>query len=916
MIAVKELSKTYAAKGSAPEGKALDGVSFKLQEKGLVFILGKSGSGKSTLLHLLGGLLGPTSGDIVVDGTSISSLDRDELEKYRNTCVGVVFQDFKLLDDLSVADNVALALSLQGRKDRGEVELALAKVGMNAYAKRKCLKLSGGQRQRVALARAIVKNPAFVLADEPTGSLDSATGTAIMELFKELSNEKLIVVVSHDRGFAERFGDRIIELSDGKIVNDSDKNPVEGPLKNSLILKKSRLPFKDAFRMGLKSLRHNGKRLFASILLSLTAFTLFGLISTAISVDPARAIANSISLSKNKELFISNRVSASPTYKKEIGQIEKAAGGKVFFKEVARPNRFRGDVEIVSKGRLNSGIQGSHARKVYDITSFANYSYLVEDDLRKSGFTIDGDLPEKSDEIAISKLLYDSLARNVGLKTYEGVEIKLGRTSTTFRVVGVVDNHFDTSEYEHLRERDMARDFGLKSKLDKELENSFATTVFLSKEAYDADYSTFLSNIYVGAHDDETYYSFGDIDISKTADSLETLYIDYKVGIGKKFIAYNLDYDVDHTNGDIRVGQRWFASHGYVLDGDNGSVYSSTISDEDGEYIVTYRFDKERGVYVRSSERGDERIAEAEMVDLQYLSRSDFLETYFIMPSGHNSAELLKNDDEFIELAEGEIMLSFSELGPSDSDKVKIMKSWDKGRLAASVWNNNEETNIKAVRAFYKNAKDAEHPYEPIFEREIVVGEKDYAYLAARSECFYGFKALCSGDPSADERFIDYFLNKDKNYIDNNTTALLDEIDTSLRFPVNVLSVFAIVFLAVISALVLSNHISMSLAYGKKERGILMALGARNKDLLAIYLFEALLIALMTGTISIIASSLACLLLNIYVSVNYSVAANIFAISFFEPLVIFGSAIVSSGIAAFFPIWRNRNIEPIDILKA
>ena len=916
MIEARALSKTFATKGSTSESKALDGISFKLAEKGLVFVLGKSGSGKSTLLHLLGGLLRPTSGDIIVDGVSISSLDRNSLEKYRNTCVGFVFQDFKLLDDLSVADNVALPLSLQGKKDCGEVKSALAKVGMDSYAKRKSLKLSGGQRQRVALARAIVKNPTFILADEPTGSLDSAAGAAIMELLKELSKEKLIVVVSHDRSFAERFGDRVIELSDGKIVKDSNKNFVEDPSKNTLILKKSRLSFKDGSRMGLKSLRHKGKRLIASVLLSVTSFTLFGLISAAKSINPARAIATSISFAKNKELLICNRSNESPIYKREIDQIEKAARGKVFFKEVSQPKYNRGDVEVVGKGHANSGIQGSRARKVYDITYFDSYSYLVEDDLRKSGFTIDGTLPEKTDEIAISKLLYDSLARSKGLNTYEGVEISLNHSSTVFHVVGVVDNHFDTSDYEHLRERDITRDIGLESRLENELENSFSTTVFLSKEAYETDYSALLSTIMVSAYSNEKSYAFDDIDINKTSDSLETLYIDYKVGVGKVFTAYHTEYDVDHTNGDIRVGQRWFATHGYTLDENGGSVYSATLSDENGEYVVTYRFDKGRGIFIRSSEREDGRITEAEKVDVEYLSRRDFLETYFIMPNGHNIAELLKNNDEFIEITNGDIMLSLSESGTNDSDKEKMIKSWKKGQLAASVWNNNEETNIKTIRAFYKNINDETTLNIPTFERELVVGGNDYAYLKANSECFYAFKVVCSADPSVDEHFLDYFLQKGRNYIDNSTTDLIEEVDLFFHFPIDILSAFAVVFLAAISALVLNNYISISLSYTKKERGILMALGARNKDLLSIYIFEALLIALLTGTISIIGSSIACLLLNVYVSIHYSIASNIFAISFFEPLVIFGSAIASSLIAAFIPIWRNRNIEPIDILKA
>ena len=222
MIKVENLTKIYKSKGSF-DCKALDNVSFVLGDKGFVFIIGKSGSGKSTLLNMLGALDNVTSGDVIVDGNSLSSLKNGRFDDYRNNNIGFIFQDFHLIDSLTVRRNVELSLDLQNKNDNGEVDDALKKVGLDGYADRYPRELSGGQKQRVAIARAIVKKPKVVLADEPTGNLDSKTSKQIISLLKELSKEILIVVVSHNLADANKHADRIIELADGKILSDTSE---------------------------------------------------------------------------------------------------------------------------------------------------------------------------------------------------------------------------------------------------------------------------------------------------------------------------------------------------------------------------------------------------------------------------------------------------------------------------------------------------------------------------------------------------------------------------------------------------------------------------------------------------------------------------------------------------------------------
>ena len=227
MLQIKNLTKIYKTKGGA-DTRALDDVTVSFPETGMIFLLGKSGSGKSTLLNVSGGLDYPTSGEIILKGRSSKDFSQSDFDSYRNTYIGFIFQEYNVLNEFNIEQNIALALELQGKKATKEaVENLLEQVDLKGFAKRKPNTLSGGQKQRIAIARALIKEPNIIMADEPTGALDSKTGEQVFETLKKLSKDKLVLVVSHDRDFAERFGDRIIELKDGKIVSDISKHQIE-----------------------------------------------------------------------------------------------------------------------------------------------------------------------------------------------------------------------------------------------------------------------------------------------------------------------------------------------------------------------------------------------------------------------------------------------------------------------------------------------------------------------------------------------------------------------------------------------------------------------------------------------------------------------------------------------------------------
>ncbi len=224
MIEISNLTKIYERNKN--NVIALNNVSFSLPDKGFVFVVGKSGCGKSTLLNLLGGLDSITEGEIVCDGNYLSKLSNAEFDDYRNEYLGFVFQDFCLLESLTVLQNIEIALKIKGEPLSLEqteklVDNALSQVALSPSIKNRLVKeLSGGQKQRVSIARALVKNPKLILADEPTGNLDSKTSLKILKLLQNLSNDRLVVIVSHNLHDAQTFADQIIELADGKIVDN------------------------------------------------------------------------------------------------------------------------------------------------------------------------------------------------------------------------------------------------------------------------------------------------------------------------------------------------------------------------------------------------------------------------------------------------------------------------------------------------------------------------------------------------------------------------------------------------------------------------------------------------------------------------------------------------------------------------
>ena len=231
MLTLQNVEK-YFYRHKSNEIHVINDTSLEFGEKGLVALLGPSGCGKTTLLNVIGGLDKVNKGKIYVNGKKITGRTSGRVDKIRNLNIGYIFQNYNLIDSMTVFDNVAMVLKMVGIKNKEEikqkVEYALDLVGMYRYRKRYADMLSGGERQRVGIARAIVKNPSIIIADEPTGNLDSANTLEVMNIIKAISREKLVILVTHEENLANFYADRIIRLRDGKVISDEANENVEG----------------------------------------------------------------------------------------------------------------------------------------------------------------------------------------------------------------------------------------------------------------------------------------------------------------------------------------------------------------------------------------------------------------------------------------------------------------------------------------------------------------------------------------------------------------------------------------------------------------------------------------------------------------------------------------------------------------
>ncbi len=918
MLEAKSLVKIYKPKRGVPV-KALNGINLKLPDKGMIFLLGKSGSGKSTLLNVLGGLDKYDGGEIIIKGVSSKAFKQSHFDSYRNTYVGFIFQEYNILEEFTVGANIALAIELQGRKaEDSEINRILKEVDLEGYGNRKPNELSGGQKQRVAIARALVKNPEIIMADEPTGALDSVTGKQVFDTLKRLSEQKLVVVVSHDREFAEGYADRIIELSDGNIVSDceyaaqtesqsaekelsfsgntvsipadyhltendrlkinayidrirseevflviskagssrrfvdTDTSKIKNAASGSFKLIKSKLPMKNAFKMGAGALKYKKIRLAVTIILSCISFGLFGLADTFGSYDHIKTCTNSIydtktnfaSVGKSKQLKYSEKSEPywSGGYRLSEDDLSNlTANTGIKLNGVYVPDNMSLDFSdsLDSERKLTESNYS-----IYNF-SFSGITVIDDETLKRTNYTLlEGSLPQgNTNEIAVSRYVYE-VFKKAGytdgtrqkdkngnesivysdIKAYSdlvGKKIRLGENEYT--VCAVIDTGLDLERYERITENQSRAtsaqklvNYALYNELMNSTAYSYAGLMMVSEETLEAMLAA-KPDIYRISNGYLTFNCENNDDFI-VADPLKLTLVDKLPAEG---IVWANGAKSSLSDKEIVVSE--------------SSLYG------DGDFIV---LDAETG-------------------------KTDYFET-------------LKK-----------LNCDFQLYGHSYSTGKQV-----------------NENGFKIVGILPASYQD--------YANVIAVSERVFNIFSDIEEGSYAFAVGAMPEEKEDiKKFVKYCYDKSSGSyypIQNSVTFELDTVNDAFYVLSRIFLYMGIAF-AAFASLMLANFIATSVSYKKQEIGILRAIGSRGNDVFRIFFAESFIIAMINFVLSSVGVFAATIIINSVIRHRLNILITVLSFGFRQVALLLAVSLVTAAVASFIPVKRIATKKPIDAIR-
>lgn len=898
MLEIRNLKKIYKMKKGVSVN-ALNNVSIKFPEKGLVFLLGKSGSGKSTLLNLLGGLDKYDSGEIIIKGVSSKDFKQSHFDSYRNTYVGFIFQEYNVLEEFSVGANIALALELQNKKATDQqINKILEEVDLTGFGNRKPNELSGGQKQRVAIARALVKNPQIIMADEPTGALDSNTGKQVFDTLKKLSKDKLIIVVSHDREFAETYGDRIIELADGKVIRDVEKNNdniienkysseysenikfdddsiiinkdyhlteedrilINNYLDNlnkdikvkvgntdtkkftetdeskikyedkSFKLIKSKLPLKNAFKIGTSSLKHKKIRLAITILLSFVAFTLFALADTFGNYNHIKTCTKSILDTKVQYATVQKSIkhgSGLGTYwsqwdnylsKDDIKKINKDTG--LTFTGVVGNDETYSLENIDQSVKLSENDEGTNYA-----TYMTGFTSFTKKQIEKMGYKVlAGKIPTgNNNDIAISEYVFETFKKagyvpsgkgeKVEIKSYNdliGKSIALGNKQ--YKIVGIFDTNVDMKRYEAV-----AEDQSKKTSAEK------LVTFALTNE---------LDNI-------QQY-------------SLSTVAI-----VGKE----KMNQLIANRGNFIKLNEAYI-----YLNNDNAEI--------NGDKMAS--------------------LKDINMKDIHWIG---------------DKKEKLADNEVIVDI----INIDFFNKGKSEKETIKYLKNNTFTINYGDDKTSKEENKIKVVG--YVDSSKNEN-YNGVY----VVPQKIYNFNSKwkKAQGEYSFAITGMPKTSGDiEKLVRYcYTEQDgmKYQMENSVTYELDSVNEVLKVLSKVFLYVGIGF-AVFAMIMLANFIATSISYKKQEIGILRAIGARSHDVFRIFFAESFVIAMINFVLACVTTGILTMIINNVLRMEVGILISILSFGIRQVALLLLISVGIAFLASFVPVYKIASKRPIDAIR-
>lgn len=533
MFTLVNVSKVYDSKKKNAV-KALEGISYDFPSKGLYFIQGKSGAGKTTLLNILGGIDKPTSGEIYLDGEKIDFSDSVALDNYRAFSVSFLFQDFNLLQEYSVIDNVIIGLKIQGKENAKEkAQNALNSVGMGELADRKISTLSGGQIQRVALARAVARDSKIVLCDEPTGNLDSETSETVFNLIKQLSGERLVIVVTHDGEAAKKYGDEILTIKDGRFVDgemslDGTYSPTIGQSPRKFKGERTHgLSFKNTLVLVKDNISKSVFINLAFVIILAAAFTLISAFFSLFRYDKKSAYVST--LKANDQYLMAITKYKDGAYKSyEFGESVTKYGIQGFYKGVSENDIAGLEEKLAGRGYVypsyffTKNLQDFSDKKIYTYNKgFQQIAYnfrelIVVNDFNTFNNPVQyGGLPKEDNEVLIYDYMADCLLTH-GVLEGDGIASVVGQTLTdrqtgfSMKISGILKSNY-IEYYGATSNNDNIRSDFIETYLTG-LQSIFGTPTLLKKLQNESEYFSIkncvLKNVSVKSEAETNYKKY------------------------------------------------------------------------------------------------------------------------------------------------------------------------------------------------------------------------------------------------------------------------------------------------------------------------------------------------------------------------------------------------------------------------
>lgn len=966
MLQIRNLTKIYRSK-TGVDVRALDDVSVDFEDKGMVFLLGKSGSGKSTLLNVCGGLDNPTSGEIIVKGKSSKTFSASDFDAYRNTFIGFVFQEYNILNEFSVEENIALALELQGKpKDKARINALLEQVELKDYAKRKPNTLSGGQKQRIAIARALIKNPEIIMADEPTGALDSTTGKQVLDTLKALSKEKLVIVVSHDREFAEYYGDRIIELKDGKIIADIYKSKIAPEVidenisvigNDTLSLKKTDNLTKDNFEVIKKFLSDaKGPVILSRDGESIAAF------NKASNIDEegrqekfSPTTAEDIKVrayGKDDCKLINSKLPGKHALRIGASSL-KVKPFRLFFTSFLLVIAFTmfglfstvmmfNKNKIVTQSLMDSGETNIILSKSYQVKQTyeddRNYYYF-----RDTYFT-----PKELETInnkygkAVAgynygryRLALNNVASDIKYKDYyfnyaSGFVTAADNVLADYRKAGSIpanDSEVMISDfmYESLKKNGMY--LSADSATDKVVINSENDVI--GKKLWIEGYEFTVCGIFSAGEVPQKYSSLADDTQGSSDVSLKFEWeSDYSAGLYGRFMVkqsfmntHSDKYGNGGASSDVNPFKSLIASFEFAF-ANSGNSYSAFLGSDLGsvkDSLDIVRFD---GKEISAALSDNEVIFDAynymfELFNIvtQNINLSQTEEDYRFWSEMSSQLSDINNAYYGENFVFADVAESIKSINAAVLEKIGVnvmtasinptVDDMSEMKVAGIVYAGNYNGIIVSDSVFNK-IKDK----YSVSEETKYVPEKDAIYD----------KIFVSYDHTAEttRSFLDF--TSSVNAENDVKYGIANSVYTEINNICELISTLKKVFLyagigfTVFAALLLFNFISTSISYKQKEIGILRAVGAKSADVFKIFLSESMIITAFCIVVSIILSILSCNLIN--AELGKSLSLSLFVFTFTSVLMMVGIGIITAIVSTFLPVYSIARKRPVESIRA